>query len=148
MFFAQLFQNKPLMCALAAWLAAQVIKFFLYWALEKKISWRRAWGSGGMPSSHSACTLALAVSTGLENGFDSTLFAIAFLVMAIVIYDAMGVRYETGKQGQIINKILAELFVEGKPLTDEKLKELVGHTPFEVIGGMLTGALVLLLFYL
>ena len=148
MFWTQLIHNRPLICAAIAWTVAQVIKFILYSFIEKRVDWRRAWGSGGMPSSHSACTLALAVSTGLENGFDSTLFAIAFLVMAIVIYDAMGVRYETGKQGQIINKILAELFVEGKPLTDEKLKELVGHTPFEVIGGMLTGALVLLLFYL
>ena len=146
--FMDVFRNRPLMCAFAAWAAAQLIKFCIYWALEKKIDWRRAWGSGGMPSSHSAATLALAVGMGIENGFDSPVFAIALVLMTIVIYDAMGVRYETGKQGQIINKILEELFLEGKPLTDEKLKELVGHTPFEVIGGLLVGVVMLLVFYL
>ena len=148
MFFPQLFANRPLICAVCAWFAAQVIKFFIYWAIEKKINWRRAWGSGGMPSSHTAFVLALSVAEGLTNGFDSAAFAISFSMMAIVIYDAMGVRYETGKQGQIINRILEELFVEGKPLTDEKLKELVGHSPLEVLGGLIVGAVILLIFFL
>ena len=148
MFFQQLSQNRPLVCAFFAWALAQVIKFFLYWAIEKKINWRRAWGSGGMPSSHSATVLALAVSLGLEQGFDSPSFALAVVMMSIVIYDAMGVRYETGKQGKIINQILEELFVEGKPLTDEKLKELVGHSPLEVLGGLIVCSLVLAVMYL
>ena len=144
----QIFQNRPLICAVCAWFAAQVIKFFIYWALEKKIDWKRAWGSGGMPSSHSAFVLSLTVALGIENGFQSPAFAVSFALMAIVVYDAMGVRYETGKQGQIINKILEELFLEGKPLTDEKLKELVGHSPLEVLGGLIVGGLMLLVFYL
>ena len=147
MILTQLIRNRPLVCAVCAWLAAQVIKFFLYWALEKKIDWRRAWGSGGMPSAHTAFVLALTVALGIENGFQSPVFAVSFALMSVVIYDAMGVRYETGKQGKIINRILEELFVEGKPLTDEKLKELVGHSPLEVLGGILTGAAALLLFY-
>ena len=146
--FVQLIQNKPLGCAASAWFLAQVIKAVLYWAIEKKFDWKRIWGSGGMPSSHSAFVLALAVALGLENGFDSPAFAVSFALMAIVIYDAMGVRYETGKQGQIINKILAELFVEGKPLTDDRLKELVGHSPLEVLGGLIVGVVCLLVFYL
>ena len=101
-----------------------------------------------MPSSHSAFVLALTVSLGLQYGFDHPAFTVSFALMAIVIYDAMGVRYETGKQGQIINKILEELFVEGKPLTDEKLKELVGHSPLEVLGGLIVGAISLMIFYL
>ena len=102
----------------------------------------------GMPSSHTAFTLALALSVGLTDGFNTTAFAIAFALMGVVVYDAMGVRYETGKQGAVINQILNELFVEGKPLTDERLKELVGHSPIEVLGGALTGIIIILIFYL
>lgn len=144
----QLLQNKPLCCSACAWFLAQLIKALLYWAIEKKFDWRRIWGSGGMPSSHSAFVLAMTVALGLENGFNHPAFTVSFALMAIVIYDAMGVRYETGKQGQIINKILEELFVEGKPLTDEKLKELVGHSPLEVLGGLIVGAITLMIFYL
>ena len=101
-----------------------------------------------MPSSHTAFTLALAVSIGLSEGFQTPAFAIAFALMGVVIYDAMGVRYETGKQGAVLNQILNELFVQGKPLTDERLKELVGHSPVEVLGGALTGIIVILIFYM
>ena len=146
--FEALWANRPLVCAASAWLLAQVIKFVLYSFIEKTISWRRLWGSGGMPSSHTAFTLALALSVGLTDGFNTTAFAIAFALMGVVVYDAMGVRYETGKQGAVINQILNELFVEGKPLTDERLKELVGHSPIEVLGGALTGIIIILIFYL
>ena len=147
-FFEAIISNRPLVCAALSWFLAQVLKFFLYWFIEKGISWRRIWGSGGMPSSHTAFTVSLALATGLTEGFQTTAFAIAFALMIIVIYDAMGVRYETGKQGAMINQILNELFVEGKPLTDERLKELVGHSPLEVLGGALTGVIIILIFYL
>ncbi len=147
-FFEAIGANKPLICAVIGWLLAQILKFFLCWYLEKSINWRRIWGSGGMPSSHTAFTVALMLSTGLTEGFNTTAFAIAFALMVIVVYDAMGVRYETGKQGAVLNQILNELFVEGKPLTDERLKELVGHSPVEVLGGALTGIIVILIFYL
>lgn len=146
-FWEALLANKPLLCAAAAWLIAQVLKFILYSCLEKTLNWRRIWGSGGMPSSHTALTLALMISIGLTDGFQTTQFALAFALMSIVVYDAMGVRYETGKQGAMINQILNELFVQGKPLTDERLKELVGHSPIEVLGGALTGLLSVLIFY-
>ena len=146
--FEAIISNRPLVCAAMAWMLAQVLKFFLSWFIEKGISWKRIWGSGGMPSSHTAFTVALAISTGLTEGFQTTAFAIAFALMIIVIYDAMGVRYETGKQGAVINQILNELFVEGKPLTDERLKELVGHSPLEVLGGAVTGVIIILIFYL
>ena len=147
-FFQASGSNKPLMCALSAWTLAQILKFFLYSFIEKKVNWRRLWGSGGMPSSHTSFTLSLAISIGLSEGFNTTLFAIAFALMGVVIYDAMGVRYETGKQGAVINQILNELFVEGKPLTDERLKELVGHSPIEVLGGALVGIIIILIFYM
>ncbi len=146
--FEALWANRPLVCAICAWMLAQILKFFLYSFIEKTVSWRRLWGSGGMPSSHTAFTLALAIAIGLTEGFNTAAFAIAFALMGIVVYDAMGVRYETGKQGAVINQILNELFVEGKPLTDERLKELVGHSPIEVLGGALTGIIVILIFYL
>ena len=147
-FFEAIIANRPLVCASCAWILAQILKFFLYSFIEKKISWRRIWGSGGMPSSHTSFTLALAISTGLTEGFQTSAFAVAFALMVIVIYDAMGVRYETGKQGAVINQILNELFVEGKPLTDERLKELVGHSPIEVLGGALVGIIIILIFYM
>ena len=147
-FFEAIGTNRPLICAACAWTLAQVLKFFLYSFIEKTVSWRRLWGSGGMPSSHTAFTLALAVSIGLSEGFQTPAVAIAFALMGVVIYDAMGVRYETGKQGAVLNQILNELFVQGKPLTDERLKELVGHSPVEVLGGALTGIIVILIFYM
>ena len=105
-FFEAIGANRPLICAACAWTLAQVLKFFLYSFIEKTVSWRRLWGSGGMPSSHTAFTLALAVSIGLSEGFQTPAFAIAFALMGVVIYDAMGVRYETGKQGAVLNQIL------------------------------------------
>ncbi len=135
----QIFVNKPFLCAVSGWMMAQLLKFLIHWLLEKKMDWRRCFGMGGMPSSHSAFVFSLALSIGIVDGFNTTGFALAFALMSVVIYDAMGVRYETGKQGKVINQILKELFVEGKPLTDEKLKELVGHSPLEVLGGVIVG---------
>lgn len=145
MFFEQLFSNKPFVCAALGWVTAQVLKFLISLLIDKKLDWRRFFGMGGMPSSHTAFVFSLALSIGFVDGFASTYFAIAFALMVVVIYDAMGVRYETGKQGKVINQILRELFMEGKPLTDEKLKELVGHSPLEVLGGVVVGLIVTLI---
>lgn len=139
-----LFTNKPLLCAVFGWLVAQLLKFLIAWLLDKKLDWRRCFGMGGMPSAHSSFVFSLTLATGLVEGFGSTHFAIAFALMVVVIYDAMGVRMETGRQGKVINQILRELFVEGQPLTDKKLKELVGHSPLEVLGGIIVGAAVTL----
>lgn len=145
MFFEQLFSNKPFVCAALSWLVAQLLKFLISWMIDKKLDWRRCFGMGGMPSSHSAFVFSLTLSVAAVEGFSSTAFAISFALMVVVIYDAMGVRYETGRQGKVINQILKELFMEGKPLTDEKLKELVGHSPLEVLGGVLVGLIVTIL---
>lgn len=137
----ELLQNQALWCAVAAWFIAQALKIPTYWLVEKKLDLMRFFGSGGMPSSHSAFVMALAIMVGATLGFDSACFAIAVVLAAIVMYDASGVRHETGVQGQVLNEIIQKVFVDGQPITDVELKELVGHTKVEVAGGFLVGVL-------
>ena len=122
------FGNEVLMCALLSWVVAQALKVLLSLIMDKRLDWRRCFGMGGMPSSHSALTFSLMLMTGLRCGFGSVEFALAFSLAAIVIYDAMGVRAETGKQGAALNQILREVLIEGQPITQQRFKELVGHT--------------------
>lgn len=133
--------NKALLCCLTAWFAAQALKIPTYWLIEKKLDWSRFFGSGGMPSSHTAFVVSLTIVVGALNGFDSLLFAATFTLAAIVMYDASGVRRETGKQAEIINEIIRNVFIDGKPITEVELKELVGHTKVEVAGGFVVGVL-------
>ncbi|MBR6525167.1 MAG: divergent PAP2 family protein [Clostridia bacterium] len=135
--FAQIGQNRPLMCAALSWLAAQVIKTIIHLLVERKLEWNRLVGMGGMPSSHTAFVFSLCLMMGLQEGFQSPAFAISFALAAVVIYDAMGVRRETGKQGALLNRIVREVLIEGKRITEDELKELVGHTPLEVVGGLI-----------
>ena len=145
-FFSDLWSNSPLRCAVLSWTLAQVLKVLINLWLEKKLDWRRCFGMGGMPSSHSAFVFSLLLAVGIREGVSTTLFALAFALAAVVIYDAMGVRAETGKQGAVLNQILREILVEGQPITEKKLKELVGHTPLEVLGGVIVGAVITLFF--
>ncbi len=145
-FFADLWANVPLKCAAVSWCVAQGIKVLISLWLDKKLDWRRCFGMGGMPSSHSAFVFSLMLSIAVKETVASTQFALAFALAAVVIYDAMGVRRETGKQGEVLNQILSQVLVEGKPITEKQLKELVGHTPLEVIGGVIVGSLVTLIF--
>ena len=140
--------NKVLWCAVAAWFAAQAIKIPIYRLVEKKWDLSRFFGSGGMPSSHTAFCVALAIMTGYVAGFDKPEFAVAVVLACIVMYDASGVRRETGLQAEVINDIIEKVFVNGEPITDVELKELVGHTKVEVSGGFLVGVLIALLFIL
>lgn len=138
----EIFYNRALLCALSGWFLAQALKIPTYYMVEKKWSWRRFFGSGGMPSSHTAMVVALALSVGVFDGFSTPEFAMSFVLAAIVMYDASGVRRETGKQSQVINEILENLLIDGKPITDAELKVLVGHSPLEVLGGAVVGVLV------
>ncbi|MDO5143226.1 MAG: divergent PAP2 family protein [bacterium] len=142
-----LFSNRYILCAVTAWILAQALKIPTYYLVEKKLDWNRFLGSGGMPSSHTASVFSLTLMVGALNGFDSVLFAISIAFTVVVMYDATGVRRETGKQGAVINEILRNVLIDGKPISDDDLKELVGHTPFEVAGGMLVG-LGVALFYI
>ena len=140
------FSNQVLWCAVAAWFTAQALKIPIYRFVEKKWDLGRFFGSGGMPSSHTAFTVALAIMTGWLSGFDKPEFAVAVVLAAIVMYDASGVRHETGVQGQVLNEIIQKVFVDGQPITDVELKELVGHTKVEVAGGFFVGILTALAF--
>lgn len=139
-----IFANQYLMCALSAWIIAQALKIPTYCMTEKKLDWHRFFGSGGMPSSHTASVISATILIGNNLGYDSALFAVSLVFSVVVMYDAMGVRRETGKQGKVINEILGKMLIDGKPISEEEMKELVGHSPFEVAGGALVGILVAL----
>ena len=138
--------NYPLSISLTGWLVAQVLKTLINGLFLGKFSLERMWGSGGMPSSHSATVCSLVVAGGRLYGPDSAIFALAFIMAIIVMYDAMGVRRETGEQAKILNRMLTD-WMEAESanspyLGDKKLKEMVGHTPFEVLGGAIVGVAV------
>lgn len=147
-FFADLWSNGPLKCAALSWAVAQFIKVLINLWLNKKLDWRRCFGMGGMPSSHTALVISLAISIAFQEGVNSATFTLAFVLAAVVIYDALGVRRETGRQSEVLNQIITEMLVEGKPITEKQLKELVGHTPLEVLGGLIVGVVISLLFTL
>lgn len=136
------FTNHALLCALAGWFVAQALKIPIKFLLERKWDFKRFFGSGGMPSSHSAMVVSLAIVVGALDGFHSTIFAACCVLACIVMYDAAGVRRETGTQAAVINRIIKDLLINGKPITEDELKELVGHTPLEVFGGVIVGVLV------
>jgi len=126
------------MVAFAAWFIAQILKIFFVYIDEKRFDITRIVGSGGMPSSHSSFVTALMVSVGKECGFDSSQFAISTVLAFIVMYDAAGVRRAAGKQAKILNTIIKDMHETGT-IKEEKLKELIGHTPVEVLAGALVG---------
>ena len=130
----------------AAWVIAQTLKVVLGVIREKRFNFRWFVGTGGMPSSHAAGVSALATSVGTTYGFDSGLFAIALTFTLIVMFDAQGVRLAAGRQAEILNKMLDDIYWK-KKLDDDKLKELIGHTQVEVFAGAALGIIVSLLLY-
>ena len=137
-----LLTNKFLLVSLSSWFVAQVIKTILYALKTKKLDINRLVGDGGMPSGHSATVTSLAVFSGLTFGFDSFQFAATAILAIIVCHDAMGVRLETGKQAVAINEILeAFVLIHPNKISEANLKEFVGHTPIQVIAGILLGIL-------
>lgn len=139
-----LIQNYLLISAGVAWLAAQILKVFTGVFRERRFSViSLLTGTGGMPSSHSACVTALATSSGLYYGFGSAAFAISTILAMVVMRDASGVRREAGKQAKVLNQIIQELFTtsDGKTFQSD-LKELLGHTPLQVFVGAALGIMV------
>ncbi len=134
--------NDILMCALTSFLIAQVLKVLIDWAVNRNFDFRRTFGMGGMPSSHTAFLVSLTTMIALREGLGSTSFAISTALTLVVVYDAMGVRLQTGKQSRVLNRILHRMLVEGQPLGEADLQELIGHTPTEVLFGGLIGLLV------
>ncbi|MGN0685268.1 divergent PAP2 family protein [Subdoligranulum variabile] len=140
---AALSWNFVLVTALCASLLAQLIKVLLNLFIFHRFIAERMWGAGGMPSSHSATVCAMVVATGRYCGISSSQFAIAAVLSIIVMYDAMGVRYETGEQAKLLNRMFSEWMDQGAAsfpfLGGRKLKEMVGHTPIEVLTGAVLG---------
>ncbi|ONK71145.1 uncharacterized protein A4U43_C04F5170 [Asparagus officinalis] len=132
-------QNYPLISAFVAFAIAQLIKFFTTWYKEKRWDAKQLIGSGGMPSSHSATVTALAVAIGFHEGFSGSIFATAMIFACVVMYDAFGVRLHAGRQAEVLNQIVYELPAE-HPLADTRpLRELLGHTPTQVVAGAILG---------
>jgi hypothetical protein len=134
-------QNKALIAGLSAWALAQVIKIPLDYLRTRRWNWALLFTSGGMPSSHSALITATTLAIGLYYGFDHPAFAIGVAITMVVTYDAAGVRQQAGIHAQRINVIVSEL-LRGHQINEMDLREVLGHTPLEVTGGILLGLVV------
>ena len=136
----EILSNQVLVSAVAGWIVAQVLKTMLDFALNRTINWERMVGYGGMPSSHSATVCGLTTAAALRYGVSSFEFAVCFVLSMVVMYDATGVRRETGKQAKLLNSILSENPLKlNAEVLQEKLKEYVGHTPLQVVAGAILG---------
>ena len=135
---SELFANQLLVISLCACILAQIIKVSIDTIRNGKFSFRYLVSTGGMPSSHSALVGALATGVGITMGWSSPEFAIASLFAGIVMYDAAGVRQAAGKQAKVLNQIMDE-FLHHEDFNEQRLKELLGHTPFQVLVGLLLG---------
>ena len=143
-----LITNPYLLTATTSWAVAQVLKVIINAVVNKKLVWERLFGDGGMPSGHSATVSSLAAFSALSCGPDSFECAASLVLAIIVCHDAMGVRQETGKQAVVINEII-EMFnkIAEEDMPEAKLKELVGHTPIQVLAGITIGICNALLMY-
>jgi hypothetical protein len=140
-FFMELFNNHIFLSAVAGWFVAQILKTIIHTMFFKEFVPERLVGSGGMPSSHAATVCSLATATCYEYGAGGYEFAIAVIFAIVVMYDAMGVRRETGIQAKLLNDILKVFDDMGRSeiSTHDKLKEFVGHTPLQVLMGAILG---------
>lgn len=134
--------NTILLSALTAWLIAQLIKVIINILVHRTLDFYFLISSGGFPSSHSATVCALTLGIGKYYGWDSPIFAVSAVFAMVVMYDAAGVRRAAGKQAEVINQLVEGLYQQMSHLSQERLKELIGHTPFEVFAGAIVGVIV------
>lgn len=138
--------NEILTVSLVAWFTAQVLKTIINFILLGEFQLERMWGDGGMPSAHSATVCALVIATGRSEGIHSAVFAVACVMAIITMHDAMGVRRETGRQAVVLNRMIEQwidVTEKNSPfLQNMHLKEMVGHTPLQVLAGMAVGVAV------
>ncbi len=148
-FFTGLLENRIFQAAALGWLIAQVLKTMIHMFFTKKFVAERLVGSGGMPSSHSATVCAMVTATYIEYGSSGYPFAFALILAIIVMYDAIGVRRETGIQAQLLNDMIRVFEEMGRKelSAHDKLKEFVGHTPLQVLAGAILGILIAILIY-
>lgn len=140
----EVIRNKIFMTTVSAWLIAQTVKVTLGVIRQKRFDFRWFVGTGGMPSSHAAGASCLSTAIGLNQGFDSVYFALAASFALVVMFDAQGVRRAAGRQARILNRITEDIYWQGR-IKDDRLRELLGHTPVEVIGGLFLGILIAIL---
>ena len=147
--FLGLFENPFFMTATSSWLLAQVLKTIIHSIVYKKFDYRRLFGDGGMPSGHSATVTSLGMLASLVYGTASFEFAVCAILAIIVCHDAMGVRLETGKQAMVLNELIEMIENMSKTdiLPEVKLKEFVGHTPTQVLAGILLGIVNAVIMY-
>ena len=142
--------NQILTVSLLSWFVAQVLKTIINFVLLGRFQLERMWGDGGMPSAHSATVCAMVIATARSEGINSAIFAVASVVAIITMHDAMGVRRETGEQAKVLNRMLEqwiEVTEKNSPfLQNMHLKEMVGHTPLQVMAGFAVGCIVGLLY--
>lgn len=144
-FFVEACRNQTLQSTLTAWVVAQSLKVLGGVFRERRFNFKWFVGTGGMPSSHSSSAAALATSVGLRTGFTSPDFGIAFVFALVVMFDAQSVRRTIGRQAEILNKIGEDIYAQ-RGIQEERLRELVGHSPTEVLAGALIGIFVALAF--
>lgn len=137
----ELLANHILISAILAWAAAQLIKTFLAYRKTRELDLERLFGSGGMPSSHTAFVVAMATSAAIVEGLDSSIFALSFILASVVMYDAAGVRQAAGQQARVLNRLMRQLRTEPMGV-ERELKELLGHTPLEVLAGAVLGFVI------
>ena len=145
-----LLKNPFLVTSVTSWFIAQVLKTIIYGIVNKKLDLTRLFGDGGMPSGHSATVTSLALFSALTYGFGSFQFAACGILAIIVCHDATGVRRETGKQAVLLNELIRAFeALSTKDLPEVKLKEFVGHTPIQVMAGIIVGIVnALFMFYI
>jgi acid phosphatase family membrane protein YuiD len=137
-FIADILGNRSLIIPLAAWCVAQALKVLISSIQDKRLNFFYLFSMGGMPSAHTTLVCALATNVAITHGVNSTLFAVTAFLAAIVMYDAAGVRQAVSNQASVLNRLSAELF-EGRPVFERHLREIIGHTPIEVIAGAALG---------
>jgi len=135
------FGDRPWLTALLAGLLVQIMKFLADWGRHQRPNFRILTSTGGMPSSHSAGVCALTTAIGLREGFTSALFGVSLYFSLIVMYDATGLRRNAGMQAAVLNRIVDEVFIHHRRAGETRLKELLGHTPLEVLVGAGLGIL-------
>ncbi|NLM03564.1 MAG: divergent PAP2 family protein [Clostridiales bacterium] len=135
--------NETFIASILSWFVAQCLKVVHTLIIDKRFNVSRFVGSGGMPSSHSAFVMGLTTAIGLTHGFDSSTFSMSLVFSLVIMYDAAGVRHAVGKQAAIINKIIEDIHNrKEKKITEKRLKELIGHTPIEVLAGAILGIII------
>jgi len=140
-FLNEFIANKIFLAAAISWLVAQSIKVLLTFLVDKEIKLERMHGSGGMPSAHTATIVSASTAIGIVEGWSSSIYALSLIMAFIVMYDASGVRRSVGKQAKWLNDIIFD-FYKHKHVEEEKLKELIGHKPTEVVVGAILGIII------